>query len=141
MRMMFGALITGFQHLGLPVTDLDRSKAFYARLGFTEVMARELPQRDAAIRVAMLELNGFVLELYQLTGSDLDEIRRRPHGHIDHFALDVRDIGAALEAVRAAGLHPLEDAPVFLPFWENGVYYFNILGPDGEKIEFNQVVR
>lgn len=138
---MFGDNLTGFQHLGLPVTDLQKSKAFYTGIGFAEVMVRELPQGDDVIRVAMLELNGFVLELYQLTGDDLDEIRSRQHGHLDHFALDVRDIDAALAAVRAAGLQPLEESPVFLPFWEKGVYYFNILGPDGEKIEFNQVVK
>lgn len=138
---MFGDNLTGFQHLGLPVTDLHKSKAFYTGMGFAEVMVRELPQGDDAIRVAMLELNGFVLELYQLTGDDLDEIRSRQHGLIDHFALDVRDIDAALAAVRAAGLQPVEESPVFLPFWEKGVYYFNVLGPDGEKIEFNQVVK
>ena len=25
-----------------------------------------------------------------------------------------------------------------LPFWENGVRYFTVLGPNGEKVEFNQ---
>ncbi|MCB9450498.1 MAG: VOC family protein [Anaerolineaceae bacterium] len=132
--------ITGLQHLGLPVTNIDQSKAFYKRLGFSETMVRELPQGDDVVRVVMLELNGFVLELYQLIGDDLAEIRKRQHGHIDHFALNVRDIQATWVAVQAAGLKILEDAPVFLPFWENGVHYFNILGPDGEKIEFNSIV-
>ena len=138
---MMGDNITGFQHLGLPVTDIEKSKAFYTRLGFSEVMHRELPRDDGAVRVVMMALNGFVLELYQLIGQELEEIRNRQHGHIDHFALDVRDIGAALAAVRSAGLETLEPEPVFLPFWDKGVYYFNILGPDGERIEFNQMVK
>lgn len=135
---MLSEHIRGFQHLGLPVTNIRRSTEFYSRLGFREIMAKELPTDGGSVQVVMLELNGFVLELYQLVGAALLEIKGRTHGHIDHFALDVDDIKAVFDAVQAAGLTPLEDAPVFLPFWEKGVYYFNIQGPDGEKVEFNQ---
>ena len=62
---------------------------------------------------------------------------RRP-GAIDHLALDVDDIESAWEEVRMAGLAPLEDAIQFLPFWENGVRFFNLLGPNGETVEFSQ---
>ncbi len=86
----------------------------------------------------MMELGGLVLELYQLAGTQRAEIAARGDGHIDHVALDVADIKQAWDDVRAAGLEPLVDAPVFLPFWENGVKYFNVRGPDGEKVEFNQ---
>jgi lactoylglutathione lyase len=130
--------VIGFQHLGLPVTNLQTSKAFYVKLGFHEVMSASLPAPEGAVQVAMMDLNGFILELYQLTGAALEAIRGRTHGHIDHLALDVGDIDAVFQAVRTAGLIPLEDAPVNLPFWERGVRYFNILGPDGEKVEFNQ---
>ena len=82
--------------------------------------------------------NGLVLEFYQLVGADWVEVSNRGHGHIDHIALDVADIQGAWDTVRNEGLMPVELAPVFLPFWEKGVYYFNILGPDGERIEFNQ---
>lgn len=59
-------------------------------------------------------------------------------GAIDHLALDVDDIESAWEEVRMAGLAPLEDAIQFLPFWENGVRFFNLLGPNGETVEFSQ---
>ncbi len=130
--------VRGLQHLGLPVTDLERSKAFYGQLGFTVAMTAELPADEGTIPVAMLALNGFVLELYQLPGVARDEIGARRDGHIDHVALDVADIERAFADARAAGLDPLEDAPVYLPFWEHGVKYFNVRGPDGEKVEFNQ---
>lgn len=39
-----------------------------------------------------------------------------------------------------AGYKILESAPVFLQFWKNGCKYFNIIGPDGERLEFNQVL-
>ncbi len=137
---MLSARITGFQHLGVPVMDLQRSKMFYLRLGFREVMATTLPTPDGEIHVAMLEVAGFVLELYQLPGTLGAEIATRGHGHIDHFALNVDDIQHVWATVKAADIAPLENAPVFLPFWEKGVYYFNILGPDGERVEFNQRV-
>ena len=35
--------LTGVQHLGIPVSDLKKSKAFYARLGFREVLMVQLP--------------------------------------------------------------------------------------------------
>jgi catechol 2,3-dioxygenase-like lactoylglutathione lyase family enzyme len=136
--------IRGFQHLGLPVTDIARSEDFYRRLGFKTAMKTELPAGDDAIddavKVVMMELKGFVLELYQLVGSELAEVRARADGHIDHFALDVQDIDRALQDVRASGLTSLEGAPVFLPFWDKGVKYFSVRGPDGEKVEFNQII-
>ncbi len=133
--------ILGFQHLGLPVSDINRSQAFYSQLGFKAVMKTELPSNGDAVKVVMLELKGLVLELYQLVGPELAEVRGRVDGHIDHFALDVQDIDRAFEDVRASGLTPLEDAPVFLPFWDKGVKYFNVRGPDGEKVEFNQIIK
>jgi len=128
--------INGFQHLGLPVTDLARSRVFYAQLGFQPVMEKQLKVEGGTVQVLMMDLNGFILELYQLAGDDLTAIAGRSDGHIDHLALDVHDIDAAFDAVKAAGLATLEDAPEFLPFWEHGIKYFNVRGPDGEKVEF-----
>ncbi|MEP0763777.1 MAG: VOC family protein [Chloroflexota bacterium] len=137
---MFAGTVQGFQHLGLPVTDMARSRAFYERLGFRAVFETALPAEGGAIEVAMLDLNGFVLELYQLTGADLDEVAARGDGHVDHLALNVADIEQAWEAARAAGLTPLEEAPMYLPFWGKGCKYFTVRGPDGEKVEFNQIL-
>ncbi len=137
---MFAGNVQGFQHLGLPVTDIARSRAFYERLGFRAVFETTLPAEGGAIQVAMLDLSGFVLELYQLVGADLAGIAARGDGHVDHLALNVADIEQAWEAARAAGLTPLEDAPVFLPFWDKGCKYFTVRGPDGEKVEFNQIL-
>jgi catechol 2,3-dioxygenase-like lactoylglutathione lyase family enzyme len=133
--------ILGFQHLGLPVTDINRSVAFYSQLRFKPVMKTELPADGDATKVVMMELKGFVLELYQLAGDELAEVRARANGHIDHFALNVQDIDRAFEEAQAIGLTILEDAPVSLPFWDKGVKYFSVRGPDGEKVEFNQIIK
>lgn len=140
--MLLEGNLQGLQHIGIPVTDLERSKAFYTRLGFVEVLRTDLARTTEPIRVSMMEHERLTLELYQLEPEERQEIAKRTDGHIDHIALDVLDIEQAYREVRAAGLEVLEDpAPVFLPFWDHGVRFFTIRGPDGEKVEFNQILR
>lgn len=90
--------------------------------------------------VAMMKRNGMIIELYQMPEAELKEIRQRKNGHIDHIAFDVDDIDIAFEEIKNNGFTVLEDKPVFLSFWKNGCKYFNITGPDGERLEFNQVL-
>ncbi len=132
--------IRRLQHIGLPVTSLAASTTFYARFGFTVAMTSTFPHPEGTGHVAMLQLSDITLELYEFPAPALAEIRARRDGHIDHIAFDVEDIDAAFAALTAAGLTPIEPAPVFLPFWANGCKYFNILGPDGERLEFNQIL-
>ena len=130
--------LRGMQHLGLPVSDLERSLAFYQGFGFVKVLRSDLP---GPVRVAMLQKKGLTIELYQLSGAEREQLARRGDGHIDHIALDVLDIESAFAEIKAAGFEILEpDAPVFLPFWEKGVKFFTVRGPDGEKVEFNQIL-
>jgi catechol 2,3-dioxygenase-like lactoylglutathione lyase family enzyme len=131
--------LQGLQHLGLPVTNLERSLAFYTTFGFTVAMRTEIPSEHGTVHVAMVAKDGLTIELYQLAGAKRDEIAARSDGHHDHIALNVLDIEKACAEIKAAGFEILEpDAPKFLPFWERGVKFFTIRGPDGEKVEFNQ---
>ena len=140
--MLLNGNLRGLQHIGLPVTNLERSKSFYAELGFMEIMRTDLPRVSEAVRVAMMHHEGLTLELYQLEKEERQKIAERADGHIDHIALDVMDIEQAYKDICAARLEILEkDAPVFLPFWSHGVRFFTIRGPDGEKVEFNQILR
>ena len=88
----------------------------------------------------MMQRDTIIIELYQLPEPELTGIGNRPDGHIDHIAFDVPDVDAAFEALKNAGYNVLEPAPVFLQFWKNGCRFFNITGPDGERLEFNQVL-
>jgi lactoylglutathione lyase len=109
------------QHVGIPVTNLDRSLAFYARLGFKEIMRTELPGVTEAIRVAMIQLEQLTLELYQLEREEREAISKRTDGHVDHLALDVTDIEKAYIEICKAGLEVQENpAPVFCPFGFTG---------------------
>lgn len=140
-KILLAGNLTGPQHLGIPVTDIARSREFYGRLGFKEIMRAELPEGTDSVQVAMMDFKGFVIELYQLTGKDQPGIRARGDGHIDHIALNVLDIGRAFDELKAEGLTIVEKEPVYLPFWEKGIKYFNVLGPDGERVEFAERLK
>ena len=134
--------LQGIQHLGLPVTNLERSRAFYQNLGFEEKLRQDLAPQEAPTRVSFVQIGSLTIELYEEPAEKRAEIAARHDGHIDHIALDVLDIESACAELKAAGFEILEpDAPVFLPFWSKGVRYFTVRGPDGEKVEFNQFLK
>ncbi len=132
--------INRIQHIGLPVTDLAVSEAFYGRLGFENVMASGFEYRGGRGQVAMMRRGEMILELYQMPEAELVEIRGRRDGHIDHVAFDVDSIAEAFAELKGAGFAVVEAEPVTLGFWERGCRYFNVLGPDGERLEFNQIL-
>lgn len=133
--------ITGLQHIGLPVTDLVQSRTFYMQMGFQVVMSKMLNSNEGITFVAMMKNGDLVLELYQLPEDEKNLISQREDGHFDHIALNVKDIQKAYREIKKTGLEILEeDAPKFLPFWTNGVKFFTVRGPDGEKVEFNQIM-
>lgn len=131
---------SGLQHLGIPVTNLDQSVSFYARLGFTRVLSSQVHETAGTIHVAMMKRDNVIVELYQLVGKELEELRSRSDGHIDHIAFDVKDVEKAFEELRVAGFETIEEEPVSLNFWDKGCKYFAIRGPNGEKLEFNQIL-
>lgn len=122
------ARVTGLQHIGIPTNDMEKTLAFYRSLGFELA----LDVMNGAERVCFLKLAGVCIEAYE-NGRAVGRA-----GAINHIALDVDDVHAAWDAVTAAGHVPMEQEPRFLPFWENGVKFFNILGPNGETVEFSQ---
>jgi catechol 2,3-dioxygenase-like lactoylglutathione lyase family enzyme len=132
--------INAIQHIGIPVTNITASQLFYSRLGFTNVMEAPFTDNGGRGTCVMMQRGSMLMELYQLPEPGLKEIRSRGNGHIDHVAFDVSDIDEAFKVIAEAGFNVLEAEPVFLQFWKNGCRYFNITGPDGERLEFNQVL-
>ncbi len=132
--------ISKIQHVGIPVADLDRSEAFYRGLGFQNVMASTFEHDGGMGRVAMMQHGEVIIEIYQMPEPALSEIRQRKDGHVDHIAFDTDDVELAFSTLKAAGCEVLEEAPRFLAFWKNGCKFFNIKGPDGERLEFNQIL-
>lgn len=132
--------INHIQHVGIPVTSLKTSEAFYKRLGFTNVMSTTFKHNNGEGLVAMMQLNEMIIELYQMPQTELTSIAGRRDGHIDHIAFDVDDIDKTFNDLKTASFNIIESQPVFLAFWKAGCRYFNITGPDGERLEFNQIL-
>ena len=132
--------INSLQHIGLPVTDINRSVSFYEKLGFENVMAATFDYNNDKGNVVMMKLSEIIIELYQMPPKELEEIRNRTNGHIDHIAFDVDNIDTTFSVLKEAGFNIIEPQPVFLAFWEKGCKYFNMTGPDGERLEFNQIL-
>ncbi len=128
------------QHIGIPVIDIKVSENFYTKLGFKNVMATTFKYNSNTGSVIMMKLNEMVIELYQMPENELKEIRERRNGHIDHIAFDVDNIETTFEEIKNNQFTILDEQPVFLAFWKNGCKYFNITGPDGERLEFNQIL-
>ena len=124
--MAFSKIATGLQHIGIPTNDLNQTIDCYQSLGF------ELAHRTANgdEQVAFLKLGNLMIETYQNFKA------ARINGAVDHIAINVTDVEEARRIADSMGLEVIEEGQ--LPFWENGVKYFTILGPNREKLEFNQ---
>ena len=124
--MAFAKLATGVQHIGVPTNDIAKTIAFYEKLGFEN--AHQVDNNGEM--VAFLKLGDLVIETYQ-NGKAAGIA-----GAVDHIAINVTDVDAARAIADEMGLEVIEAGQ--LPFWTNGVKYFTVLGPNQEKIEFNQ---
>ena len=124
--MAFKAIATGLQHIGIPTKDIEETIRYYTALGF-EVAHRATCNGDP---VAFLKLGDLIIETYQSSQA------AGRAGAVDHFAINVTDVDEARRIADGMGLNVIEEGK--LPFWANGVQYFTILGPNSEKIEFNQ---
>lgn len=119
---------TGIQHIGIPTNDILATVAFYESLGFSLAFSAN----NQGEEVRFLQLGDLMIEAYQNGNSTLVT------GAIDHIAINVTNIDALFEEIKAAGHVMLDQQVNSLPFWENGVRFFTILGPNKEKIEFCQ---
>ena len=128
--MEFKQYCTGVQHIGLPTLDMAATLAFYQGLGFT--IAYETVNRGC--RVVFLRLGSLTIETYESP----DAVQSV--GAIAHVALNVTDVDAVWKLANQAGLRLLDPEIRFLPFWEKGTRFFNVLGPNGEIVEFSQIL-
>ena len=128
------------QHIGIPAHDLELSIPFYERLGFENVMESPFEFDGGYGTCVMMKNHEVIVELYQMPEKQLAEIKKRSNGHVDQFAIDVADVDHAFETLKKAGFEILEETPTFLAFWKNGTRFFNVKGPSGEIIEFNQIL-
>lgn len=123
-----GNYLNGLQHVGLPCKNLDETIAFYEKLGMC-VAFRTVNEGQ---RVCFLEQGNLVIEAYE------EKQTAGQAGAIDHICFDVSDIEKVFGFAKQMQLTFCNEEICSLPFWENGVRFFTVQGPDGERVEFCQ---
>jgi catechol 2,3-dioxygenase-like lactoylglutathione lyase family enzyme len=128
-------------HVGLCVSDLERSQRFYEGVfGFAESRRLAVPDGPASqlLRVAApvgltavyLSLGTTVLELlhFDRDGNDPARDRAFTEPGLTHLSFTVPDVGAACEAVERLGGEVLRDTDV-------GGFAVLVRDPDGQLLE------
>lgn len=121
---------TGLQHVGIPTRALEETVAFYTQLGFRRIYQTE----NAGTSVVFLQLRDLMVEIW--TGASVGAA-----GAIDHIAIAVTDIDEVFRIISRSGVPIIEGEVRQLPFWDHGVRYFTVAGPNAEKVEFIQVLK
>jgi lactoylglutathione lyase len=121
-------------HTCYRVLDLERSVAFYEKLGFEQL--RRVPIREEAINVFMgLPGDGARLELTYNIGRDEPYEVGTGYGHI---AISADDLDATLERLAGDGIEP-EKPPYRVR--EGGSRLCFVRDPDGYRIELIESAR
>ena len=123
--------VKGYQHMGIPAENIEETKKFYTSLGFKvkyETINNGKP-------VAFFELGDILIETYEK-----EEGVTHRTGAIDHIALNAVDIVKCHEELKKGGFD-IAEGPSHLPFWDHGVVFIVINGPNDERVEFIQQFR
>jgi len=129
-RMEIKDFCTGVQHIGIPTNDIEKTKEFFEILGFSVAYSTV----NDGVKVAFLRLGNLTIETWQ-NGQAVMAC-----GSIDHIAIDVKKIEELFQMVKNKGFEILEGHVCSLPYWEHGVKFFTIAGPNKEKIEFCEML-
>ena len=118
---------SGVNHIGVPTLDYNKSVEFYLGLGFTKASTKVNPNGQ---QVAFMQCGNLIVETYDKEGAAMKV------GAINHIAIDVHDIDELHQIIKAKGYKFIQDKVTPLPYWEKGIKYFSIEGPNKETIEF-----
>ncbi len=131
-------MLQGIAHIGIRVTDLQRSRTFYELLGF-EFVVGPIGSEPVAI---LSHPSGIELNLVINASAD-DRGAERPnvlmdvpdkHPGFTHVALSCANLEQSVEKLRAAGVR-ISGGPVQFP---NGGRAFFIRDPDANVIELHE---
>lgn len=118
-------------HVGVVVSDLERSKRFYSALGF--VLAQERVAEDKTI--SFMRLGPLQIELFAYREPVPPAGGPERVLGFRHLALETRDIDATLAELKAGGLVTADAKVRELP---DGWRLLFFRDPDGMEIEIRQ---
>jgi len=105
-------LLTEIDHVAIAVSDLDAAIDYYERAFGATVAHREVVERDG-VEEALMRVADSYIQLSTPIRADSPVARfieKRGEG-IHHVAYRVDDCAVALEAMKAAGARPIDEAP------------------------------
>ncbi len=126
--------ITGINHVGLRVRDLETSRAFYEKLGFEFIMGPIGPEPVAVmLHPSGVNIN-FILNASEGASTEnlLMDVPQK-HTGFTHIALEITDRSEVVEHLEKVGI-PITET-VELP---DGTIFFFVRDPDGNVIELHQ---
>jgi lactoylglutathione lyase len=128
--------INGLAHICIYTRDMEKSLVFYTdTLGFNLVHRTRL---DAGFGFAMVRQGSCIIEL--LEPEDVNKVKPRTGGVIDHVALEVKDINAVYTKLKSKGVGfttPIIDDPNLM----GGVKIAFFRGPSGESFELFEYLK
>ena len=135
--MAFNKSLAGYfddvQHIGIPTDDMAKTIAFWEKLGFKKLV--EFDNDDQGNEVVFMQYGHLTLEIWTGDGAVHET------GAINHISLNTSDADAAVKAAKAEGFNLKDDEVQHLDFWDKGIKFFNIEGPNSETIEFCEIVK
>ncbi len=125
--------ITGLGHIGLFISDMERTKKYYHDIfGFEPIFEYVTACGD---KVAFLKMNEVVLEVVQAVNHDLNGA----DGRFNHLAMRVENIDAVRDDLLKKGVVFEEDAITTCPeCFPNGARWILFRGPDNERLEITE---
>ena len=105
-------LLTEIDHVAIAVRDLGAAIDFYSRAFGATVAHREIVDKDG-VEEALLKVADSYIQLTRPTRDDspiAKYLAKRGEG-LHHVGYRVDDCAVALEAMKAAGATPIDDAP------------------------------
>jgi catechol 2,3-dioxygenase-like lactoylglutathione lyase family enzyme len=119
-------------HVGINVNDLERSMAFYEKLGFERT--RIIPS-EPGLTIAFMRLGALSIELFAYAEATAAPAREDHSLGFRHLALRTDDIETTVAELQAAGAVRRDAAIRSLP---NGMRLVFFPDPDGVEIEILQ---
>ncbi len=126
--------ITGINHVGLRVRDLEASRAVYEKLGFEFIVGPIGPEPVAVmLHPSGVNIN-FILNASEGASKEnlLMDVPEK-HTGFTHIALEITDRSEVVEHLEKVGIQITET--VELP---DGTVFFFVRNPDGNVIELHQ---
>jgi len=133
------AKINGLAHIGLFITDIEKSKKFYTEiLEFETIYECGLGEPDGTTtKIAFLKNGDLTIELVQVANP-----AKRADGWVDHIALKVENIEAVRDTLLSRGVKFETDDITFAPgVFPNGSKWILFRGPDNEHLEITEVMK